>query len=84
MLPIPHRRKQKEDAMAHSLMHTIGSAINRFFERHRVEKTRTELLSLDDHALADIGMSRSDLEFREDPLTLHDVYEDPERMRRPH
>lgn len=73
--------------MAHSLMHTIGSAINRFVERHRLEKTRTELLSLDDHALADIGMSRSELELREDPLMVHDPYgakDDPDRLRRPH
>ena len=73
--------------MAHSLMHSIGSAINRFFEKHRVEKTRTELLALDDHALADIGMTRSELEVREDPLVLHDVYgakHDPDTIRRPH
>lgn len=47
--------------MAHSMMHSIGSAVSRFFERRRIEKTRTELLTLDDHALADIGMVRSDL-----------------------
>jgi uncharacterized protein YjiS (DUF1127 family) len=73
--------------MAHSLMHTIGSAFGRFFERHRQQKTRSELLALDDHSLADIGMSRSELEYREDPLMLHDVYgapTDPDRLRRPH
>ena len=34
--------------MAHSMMHTIGSAVSRFFERKRIEKTRTELLTLDE------------------------------------
>ncbi len=59
--------------MAHSMMHSIGSAVSRFFERRRIEKTRTELLTLDDHALADIGMVRSDLEAREDPMMAHDT-----------
>jgi len=59
--------------MAHSMMHSIGSAVSRFFERRRIEKTRTELLTLDDHALADIGMVRSDLEAREDPMMAHDA-----------
>lgn len=59
--------------MAHSMMHTIGSAVSRFFERKRIEKTRTELLTLDDHALADIGLTRSDLEAREDPMLAHDT-----------
>ena len=74
--------------MTQSLMESIGSAIHRFFERHRIEKTRTELLSLDDHALADIGLTRNELEFREDPLLAH--AEMPERneeadwMRRTH
>lgn len=54
--------------MAESLMHSIGSAIHRFVERHREARMRTELLSLDDHALADIGLSRTDLEHRETPL----------------
>ncbi|MBM3546707.1 MAG: DUF1127 domain-containing protein [Alphaproteobacteria bacterium] len=73
--------------MAHSLMRSIGSAITRFFEKRREERTRTELLSLDDHALADIGMKRDELDYREDPLMLHDVHgapADPDRIRRPH
>lgn len=65
--------------MAHSVMHNIGSAVSRFFERRRIEKTRTELLTLDDHALADIGMTRSDLEAREDPMMAHDTT-DPRKL----
>lgn len=69
--------------MAESLMHSIGSAIHRFVERHRQARMRAELLSLDDHALADIGLSRSELEQREDPLLARS--DDPiERVRRPH
>lgn len=49
-------------------MHSIGSAIHRFAERHREARMRTELLSLDDHVPADIGLSRSGLEHREMPL----------------
>lgn len=69
--------------MAESLMHSIGSAIHRFVERHRQARMRSELLSLDDHALADIGLSRSDLEQREDPL-LARADDDITRERRPH
>lgn len=69
--------------MAESLMHSIGSAIHRFVERHRQARMRSELLSLDDHALADIGLSRSDLEQREDPL-LARADDDITRVRRPH
>ena len=69
--------------MAESLMHSIGSALSRFVERHRRARIRSELLNLDDHALADIGLSRTDLEQREDPL-LARTGEDVDRVRRPH
>lgn len=69
--------------MAETLMHSIGSAIHRFVERHRRARMRSELLSLDDHALADIGLSRSDLEQREDPLQAR-ADGDIDRVRRPH
>lgn len=69
--------------MAESLMHSIGSALQRFVERHRQARMRSELLSLDDHALADIGLSRSDLEQREDPLQAR-AGGDIDRVRRPH
>lgn len=59
--------------MAHSMMHSIGSAVSRFFERRREARARAELLTLDDHALADIGMVRSELEAREDPVMAHDI-----------
>ncbi len=54
--------------MAESPMRSIGSAIHRFVEPHHEARMWTELLSLDDHALTDIGLSRSDLEHRESPL----------------
>lgn len=53
--------------MAESPMRSIGSAIHRFVEPHHEARMRTELLSLDDHAPTDIGLSRSDLEHRETP-----------------
>ena len=45
----------------------LTSALHKFFEHRRQEKMRTELLAMDDHALQDIGMTRSELEYREDP-----------------
>ena len=54
--------------MTESLMQSIGSTIHRFVERRRQEKTRTELQVLDDHALADIGLTRADLDYRENPI----------------
>lgn len=71
-----------------SLMQSVGSAIHRFFERRRIEKTRTELLTLDDHALADIGIARSKLEAREDPLMANGdrrgIRDEPARPPRTH
>ena len=69
--------------MAESLMHSVGSAIHRFIERHRQSRMRSELLALDDHALADIGLSRSDLEHHESPLMAR-TDDDIERVGRPH
>jgi uncharacterized protein YjiS (DUF1127 family) len=45
----------------------LGSAIHEFFEQRRQEKMRTELMAMDDHALQDIGLTRTELEYREDP-----------------
>jgi hypothetical protein len=69
------------------MLEGITSAVHRFFERRRQEKMRSELLALDDHALADIGMSRTDLELKDDPSFIHDpnnLDHEIDRTRRTH